>query len=68
MKAERPVQKQLTIIQGKAIEEILRRAVHHALLEHKRAGNTIASWKDGQVVLIPAEQIHVENSADTTHL
>ena len=40
----------------------LRRAVRDALLEHKRAGNSIASWRDGNVVIIPAEEIPVEES------
>jgi hypothetical protein len=44
----------------KAIEHAMRRAVRHALLTHKRAGNTVATWKDGQVVLVQAENIRVE--------
>lgn len=44
----------------KAIEHAMRRAVQHALLTHKRAGNTVAAWKDGQVVLVHAEKIGVE--------
>ena len=40
----------------------LRRAVRDALLEHKRAGNPVASWKDGKVVIIPADEISVEES------
>lgn len=39
------------------IEKILQRAVRHALLRHKRLGNPIAAWKDGQVVIIPPEEI-----------
>jgi hypothetical protein len=41
------------------LEQALRRAVRAALLEHKRAGNPVASWKDGRVVLIPPEEIGV---------
>jgi len=52
------------IVQGKPIENALRRAVRHALLIHKRAGNTIASWEDGRVVMIPAEQIQIEQTAE----
>jgi hypothetical protein len=33
------------------------RAVHDALREHKLAGNPIAVWRDGKVVLVPPEQI-----------
>ena len=42
---------------AKDIEKVLQRAVHHALLMHKRLGNPIAIWKDGQVVIIPPEEI-----------
>lgn len=34
-------------------------AVRAALREHKRAGNHVAVWQDGHVVLIPPEQIKV---------
>ena len=41
---------------SKDIEQILRRAGLKALQEHKRAGNPVASWQDGKVVLIdPAD-------------
>ncbi|HEV7905415.1 MAG TPA: hypothetical protein VGO96_16360 [Pyrinomonadaceae bacterium] len=46
--------------QTKAVEHAMRRAVAHALLTHKRAGNTVAAWKDGRVVLVKAEKITVE--------
>lgn len=46
-------------VETKAIEHAMRRAVHHALLTHKRAGNTVAAWKDGRVVLVEAEKIQV---------
>jgi ABC-type proline/glycine betaine transport system, ATPase component len=42
---------------AKDIERILRRAVKHALARHKRLGNSIATWKDGKVVIIPPEEI-----------
>jgi predicted ABC-type ATPase len=32
-------------------------AVQEAIRDHKRAGNPIAEWKDGRVVLVPSEQI-----------
>ena len=49
------------------VEHAMRRAVEHALLTHKRAGNTVAAWKDGRVVLVHAENIHVEGSAKVKH-
>lgn len=42
------------------IEEAVRRAVRDALLMHKRAGNPIAAWKDGKVVIVPPEEIKVD--------
>ncbi len=32
-------------------------AVRAALREHKLAGNSIAVWRDGKVVMVPPEQI-----------
>jgi len=65
MRAEHTNRRQFTVVQGKPVEEALRRAVRHALLEHKRAGNTIAVWRDGQVVLIPAEEIQVTGETES---
>lgn len=40
-----------------ALISAAQRAVRAALLEHKRAGNPIAVWEDGKVVLIPPDKI-----------
>jgi hypothetical protein len=45
---------------GKEIDAALRNAVQHALLQHKKAGNPVAEWRDGKVVLIKPEDIVVE--------
>jgi hypothetical protein len=55
-------QKRLLIAEEKAVDEAMRQAVRHALLTHKRAGKPIASWKDGKVIIIPADEIHVEET------
>lgn len=60
MKTEPRLPDKLFMVEGERIAEILRRAVRHALLAHKRAGNTIAVWKNEGVTLIPAEEIRVE--------
>ena len=39
------------------ILEALGRAVRDALLVHKRAGNPVAVDRDGQVVMVPPEEI-----------
>ena len=44
------------------MSEALRRAVRLALVQHKRAGNPVAEWRDGRVVWIPASEITVEES------
>ncbi len=60
MKAERTAAKKIKVVQGRPVTKALHRAVRHALLEHKRAGNTVAAWREGRVVLIPAAEIVVE--------
>lgn len=45
---------------GKEIDTALRNAVQQALLQHKKAGNPVAEWRDGKVILIKPEDIVVE--------
>ena len=47
---------------GTEIELALKKAVRLAVLEHKRAGNPIAEWRNGQVVWVPPEEIEVEEN------
>lgn len=54
--------KRLLIAEGDAVDAAMSEAVRHALLTHKRAGIPVASWKDGRVVIIPAEEIPVEET------
>lgn len=37
----------------------IRRGVRDALIKHKAMGVAIAVWQDGQVVLIPPEEIEI---------
>jgi hypothetical protein len=46
------------------IERAANQGVRAALLQHKRAGNPIVVWRDGQVVWVPAEEIPVEEGDD----
>jgi hypothetical protein len=46
---------------GKELETILRNAGRQARLMHKKLGNPIASWQDGKVVIIPPQEILVED-------
>ena len=44
------------------ILEALRLAVEEALLDHKRAGNPVAIWKDGRVEWVKPEDIPIPDS------
>ena len=39
------------------MREEMRRAIQEALLQHKRAGNPVAVWRNGRVVWIPPADI-----------
>ena len=43
------------------VTEALARGVREALLQHKRAGNPIVVWRDGQMVWIPPEEIPIDD-------
>lgn len=47
--------------QAHEIENIFRQAVEHELSIHKKLGNPVAAWKDGKVVIVPAEEIVLSN-------
>lgn len=59
MSVEQTVPKRIKVVQGRHVTEVLHRAVRRVLLEHQRAGNTIAAWEAGRVVLIPAAEIKI---------
>jgi len=61
MRREPNIPEDLFITHAEALVPVLQEAVRQALLEHKRAGNPIASWKDGKVIMIPPEEIPVED-------
>lgn len=44
------------LLQDRIIESI-GDAVRAAIRDHKRAGNPIAEWRDGRVVIVPPEEI-----------
>ncbi len=45
-----------------AVDAAIRESVREALLMHKKLGNPVASWENGQVVWIPADQIPVDDA------
>lgn len=44
---------------GRAIDRALNRGIREALLQHKRAGNSVPIWRDGKVVWLTPDQIPV---------
>ena len=42
------------------MEAAMRRGVREALLRHKKLGESIAIWRDGRVVIVPPEEIVVD--------
>jgi hypothetical protein len=43
------------------VEAAMRAAVHEALLLHKRAGQPVVTWENGNIVWTPADQIAVDD-------
>ncbi len=54
----------LFIEHAEAIEGILCEAVRRALVEHKRAGNPVAVWQNGRVVILQPEEIPVDENGE----
>jgi hypothetical protein len=50
------------LTESAAVEVAVRDSVREALLMHRRIGNPIATWHDGEVVLIPADQIPIHTT------
>ena len=46
---------------AKEVQRIMGEAVQDALLMHKRLRNPIATFKDGRVVIVPPDEIPVED-------
>ncbi|MBM3326221.1 MAG: hypothetical protein FJY65_04455 [Calditrichaeota bacterium] len=42
---------------GQLVERHFQTGVARAIAEHKRAGRSIAIWKDGRVVIVPPDEI-----------
>lgn len=59
---KRPVRKINLVEDAEEIELIFKRAVHYALWVHKRLGNPIAAWEKGKVVIIPPDEIEIDES------
>ena len=42
------------------VDRAIERAVREARLMHKKLGNPIAEWRDGRVVIVPPEEIELD--------
>ena len=49
-----------------AIEDALAAGVGEALREHKRAGVPIVEWRNGNVVIVPPEEIPIDGAPDNS--
>lgn len=47
---------------AQAIEGILREAARRAMLEHKRAGVPVVTWRDDKIVMLQPEEISVDEN------
>jgi hypothetical protein len=61
MKRGRPKDIEKIMLEGTLVDAALNAAVREAVLMHKRAGNPIAEWRDGKVVWIAPEDIHLDD-------
>ena len=46
--------------EGRPIDDALTRGIRRAMAVHKRLGQSVVVWRDGKVVLLPAEEIPVD--------
>lgn len=51
-----------TLATGANADQAIKEAVREALLDHKRAGNPVAVWRDGKVVIVPPGEIDVDGT------
>ena len=62
MKAKKEIPEWLFIDHAKEIEALLSQAAKRVVWEHKQLGLPISTMRDGQVVIIPPEEIEVDDS------
>lgn len=66
MKSETSIPENLFVTHAREIEEIFRKAVRAELLKHKKLGHSIATSRDGKVVILPPEEIPVDDDSDNS--
>lgn len=65
MKQKLSIPENLFVAHAKEIEEIFRKAVREALLRHKKLGQSVAVWRDGEVVVLSADEIPVDDETES---
>lgn len=50
--------------EGTPIDRALQRAARTAAIEHKREGVPLVIWRDGEVVLVPPEEIEIPDEIE----
>lgn len=63
MKNEAWLAEGLFTVHGKEVEELFRQAVASALWRHKQLGQSVAVLRDGEVVIVPPDEITVDKDA-----
>lgn len=63
MKNEAWLAEGLFTVHGKEVEQIFRQAVAAALWRHKQLGQSVAALRDGEVVILPPEEITLDEEA-----
>lgn len=55
----------LPVKYGEAVDSAIKKAICEALLKHKQAKNSVAVWRENEIVLLKPEEILAdENSSD----
>ena len=63
MKVTKEIPERLFMDHAEEIEVLLRQAAKRVVWEHKQLGLPISTMRDGQVVIIPPEEIEVDDSS-----
>ena len=53
---------------SEGMERALKEAVRKALLQHKRAGNPVVTWRNGKVVWVEPKDIDVEEEYELKNI
>ncbi len=60
----RPSDVQRLIAESDAVVAAIRASVREAVLKHKREGLPVVDCRDGRVVLVPADEIEIDDDGE----